>query len=108
VLEGVRDAADAGLVPGGTRDNLEHAGARVEWDAGIAPVERLVLCDAQTSGGLLISLPEAAAPGLLAALRQAGVVDATRIGTITGRGAGRIRVRRTGEGRDTNDGVGTR
>jgi cysteine desulfurase len=92
VLPEVRELALAGLVPGGTRDNLDHAGQRVLWPPDLPEVERLVLCDAQTSGGLLISLPRAHASALQSALRAAGVDDAAWIGALTERGAGTIRV----------------
>jgi selenide,water dikinase len=85
--------ARAGLVPGGTRDNLAHAAPHVEWDGTIPQVERLILCDAQTSGGLLIALPEERAGDLLAELRGSGGTDAAWIGRVTGSGEGRLRVR---------------
>ncbi|HET9418194.1 MAG TPA: selenide, water dikinase SelD, partial [Chthoniobacterales bacterium] len=44
-------------VPGGTRDNLNAADAVVEWD-GTSHAQRVLLADAQTSGGLLLSVPE--------------------------------------------------
>jgi len=94
ILPEAQELAAAGVVPGGTRDNLAHAGARVAWSDDLAPVERLLLCDAQTSGGLLISLPEAHAAALLARLRAAGVEDAAWIGRVTGSGSGAIRVSR--------------
>ncbi len=92
VLPEVRELALAGLIPGGTRDNLDHAGQRVLWPPELPMIERLVLCDAQTSGGLLISLPQAHALALRSALHAAGVVDAAWIGRLTERGAGTIRV----------------
>jgi selenide, water dikinase len=56
-LEGARDALDAGYVSGGTRRNLEWVSPHVGW-AGRAATddrERLLLADAQTSGGLLVA-----------------------------------------------------
>jgi cysteine desulfurase NifS/selenium donor protein len=94
VLDEALEWARAGVVPGGTRENLEHAGVRVEWDERLSPAERLLLCDAQTSGGLLIALPEQEAPALIGALREAGVREAAAIGRVLGPGAGMIRVRR--------------
>ena len=93
-LDEALEWAQAGVVPGGTRDNLDHAGARVTWDAHLAAPERLLLCDAQTSGGLLIALPEAEAPALLKALHAAGVREAATIGRLSGPGAGTVTVRR--------------
>ena len=56
LLEGVRDLAEADLFPAGTRRNLEALAGRVEW-GGLTERERLIMCDAQTSGGLLVALP---------------------------------------------------
>jgi selenide,water dikinase len=56
-LDGARDALDAGHVSGGTRRNLEWVSPHVSW-AGRAATderERLLLADAQTSGGLLVA-----------------------------------------------------
>ena len=52
-----------------------------------------LLFDPQTSGGLLISLPEPDCGRLLAALGSRGVEGAARIGTITNPGPGRLGVR---------------
>ncbi len=92
MLEEALEWATAGIVPGGTRDNLDHVTPSVDWSAEISEVERLLLCDAQTSGGLLISLPEERGESLVAALQQAGVEEATIVGRVTGEGEGRIRV----------------
>jgi len=92
MLEEALEWATAGIVPGGTRDNLDHVAPGVDWDAEISQVERLLLCDAQTSGGLLISLPAEQGESLVAALQQAGIEDATIVGRVTGVGEGRIRV----------------
>ena len=56
-LDGARDALDAGYVSGGTRRNLEWVSPHVGWGGRTATdeSERLLLADAQTSGGLLIA-----------------------------------------------------
>jgi len=64
LLPGVRDLIEAGHVPGGTRTNLELASAYAEFAAGLGETDRLLACDAQTSGGLLVSLPAERAAGL--------------------------------------------
>ncbi len=55
-LAHARNLAARGVVPGGTKRNFEAA-AGVEWDDDIAPADRLLLADAQTSGGLLLAVP---------------------------------------------------
>jgi selenide, water dikinase len=58
VLDGVRELADQDLFPGGTRRNLAALETHVDWGA-TTDRDRLLLADAQTSGGLLIALPPA-------------------------------------------------
>jgi selenide,water dikinase len=69
VLEGVRELARAGFFPGGTRRNHAAYRERVDWDA-VPEVEQLLLCDAQTSGGLLVAIPSERASAFEAALAE--------------------------------------
>jgi selenide,water dikinase len=85
--------AGADVVPGGTLNNLAYVQPHVTFEPGVSRVTQLLLADAQTSGGLLISLPGDRADALLAALHERGVKGAARIGEVTGPGAGRISVR---------------
>ena len=84
-LEGVRELAERDLFPSGSRRNYEAYRDQVEW-GGLSEVEQLMLCDAQTSGGLLVAIPAENAARFEAAARTA-----VRIGTINGTGAIRIR-----------------
>jgi selenide, water dikinase len=60
-LDGVRESASAGFLPGGSRRNLEWV--RPHCDAGsVGEEEALLLADAQTSGGLLLAGEIAGAP----------------------------------------------
>ncbi|MBD3235658.1 MAG: selenide, water dikinase SelD [Candidatus Eisenbacteria bacterium] len=86
------DWAAAGVVPGGTRDNQAHVAAHVDWDARLSAAEQLLLCDAQTSGGLLIAVPASQCDALLATLAERGVPDCAQIGRFVETGAGRVRV----------------
>ncbi len=82
----------AGSVPGGTLNNLALVEAHVNFAEEVSREAKLILADAQTSGGLLISLPEARAGLLLAALQARGVTDAACIGHVTNAGVGVINV----------------
>ena len=82
VLPGVEELLAQGVAPGGTHRNEAGVAAYVEWDDSISENERLVLCDAQTSGGLLISVPEDRLPQLLSALEGNGVETRVVIGHI--------------------------
>lgn len=97
ILDGVRELAAAGCVPGGSQDNFAfiNDSGSVTWDSGLSESDRLVLADAQTSGGLLIAVPAASVDRLVAELRQARTLAAAIIGRITGEdAAGTIRVLR--------------
>ena len=64
--------AEAGEIPGGTRSNERFLASRVRFAGAVPGARRTLLCDAQTSGGLLIALPAAAVPGLLTELGRRG------------------------------------
>jgi cysteine desulfurase NifS/selenium donor protein len=85
MLPGVLELAASGVVPGGTRDNADYTGKHVHYDKGISRTKRLLLNDAQTSGGLLIAVAGDDADALLEELRRAGVSGAARIGTVLNR-----------------------
>lgn len=90
VFDGVRDLLNAGHYPGGSARNLAsidpHVRGEVDHDM------RRLIADAQTSGGLLISVAEAATDDLVDAI-SAGGSEAWVIGTMTGDEAGIITLR---------------
>ncbi|HSR35307.1 MAG TPA: AIR synthase-related protein, partial [Anaerolineae bacterium] len=92
VLEAARTFAGADVVPGGTLNNLAFVEEDVTFAPEVSRVEQLILADAQTSGGLLISLPAGQAEALLAMLQTQGVRDAAVIGEVTREGKGHITV----------------
>jgi selenide,water dikinase len=83
VLSGVWDLIDAGIAPGGTHRNLQSVSDTVVWSNALSEREQLLLCDAQTSGGLLISVPEDRKDDLMAELLNQGVLGAAVVGSIT-------------------------
>ena len=76
LLPGVRELADRGVVPGGTRNNFDAFDSEVAWGSDITDEEKLILCDAQTSGGLLMAVPPASTQAVLDGLTQRGVMGA--------------------------------
>jgi selenide,water dikinase len=64
LLPGVRELAESGVVPGGTRTNLGAADAYATFGEHLDEVERLIACDAQTSGGLLAAVSPSGAARL--------------------------------------------
>ncbi|MFH1636371.1 MAG: selenide, water dikinase SelD [Chloroflexota bacterium] len=92
VLEAARAFVGANVVPGGTRDNLAFVETHTDWGEDISEMQKLILADAQTSGGLLIAVPSEKLEALLVALAERGVADAAHIGEFTNPGSGRIAV----------------
>jgi selenide,water dikinase len=87
VFDGVWDLLDADIAPGGTRRNLDSLEETVQWHADISDKAKLLLADAQTSGGLLISVSAAKKDALLAALETHGVAVRAVIGEIVDKSA---------------------
>jgi selenide,water dikinase len=56
-IDGAKELAMEGVMPGGTRRNLKSVEEVVSFGKKISEVEQLLSADAQTSGGLLISMP---------------------------------------------------
>jgi selenium donor protein len=83
--------ADDGVVPGGTRRNLNSVESFMDWSERITPTQQLVVADAQTSGGLLMAVDASAADTLLRDLHANGVEAAAAIGAFTS-DVGRIHV----------------
>jgi len=79
-LPGAAEYARAGAIPGGLKNNREYNECAVQAARELPPEIENLLYDPQTSGGLLISLPEAGAETLLQALPEA-----FRIGSVIAR-----------------------
>ena len=90
VLPGARELLENGVAPGGTHRNLSSVEDAVTWEESLTENDRLLLCDAQTSGGLLMSVPAERADALIAALREEGTACAAVVGHITDGPAGTI------------------
>ena len=91
VLDGVRELVEAGHVPGGTRRNLTDVAPDVDFGQ-TDETTRVVLADAQTSGGLLIAVPPGRADALVAALAGRSPVAAL-VGEVVEGESGKIVVR---------------
>ena len=86
-LSGALDYARRGALPGGLNNNREFASCAVETFGEVLPEIEDLLYDPQTSGGLLITLPETDAAALERAFQPA-----YRIGCVAPRGAKPIRL----------------
>jgi selenide,water dikinase len=82
IFDKVETFLQAGLCPGGTKRNLDYAAPNARFADALAEPQRLLLADAQTSGGLLIAVPQDRLAGLLADLKQRGTLAAAVIGSV--------------------------
>jgi len=92
VLDAARTYVAEGIAPGGTHANWRFLQDWVTYAPDVSNEDQLLLCDAQTSGGLLIALPAAQASELVAALTRRGTPAAAVVGEIVAGPAGRIEV----------------
>jgi selenide,water dikinase len=87
-MHGVRDLAEKNLFPSGSRRNYAAYRDEVEWGA-TPELDQMMLCDAQTSGGLLVAVPPRSAGQFEETMRSADY-PAARVGVM--RDDGSIRV----------------
>jgi selenium donor protein len=83
ILKGALDLASQGIIPGGTSNNISFTQSIVSFSKEITKAMQTVLADAQTSGGLLISVSPEESSALLNEIRQTGNRYAAEIGRIT-------------------------
>jgi selenide,water dikinase len=81
LLPGALECVRQGFVPGGLKNNRDFAECMVSYAEDVPPEVRTILYDPQTAGGLLISVAEADAERMIAAMQQQGV-PAIRIGSV--------------------------
>ena len=82
ISDAILDLIENDCIPGGTRDNL-RAAKRVADLQTVTPALRILLSDAQTNGGLLLSVRESRLPDVLRTLKKAKTTCAAVIGRIT-------------------------
>ncbi|MBM4088286.1 MAG: selenide, water dikinase SelD [Planctomycetes bacterium] len=93
VLPGVLQCLADGIVPGACERNRESSGHAARAGDGV-DAAMLDLCfDAQTSGGLLISVSASDAEALLSRLHERGIPDAACVGSVLRPGKGEVHVR---------------
>ncbi len=92
VLPGAWELLEQGVAPGGTHRNLLSVAGSAQWHPDLSEQEQLLLCDAQTSGGLLIAVAAEKQEELLDELKSTGVAGAVVVGRITEGPVGQIQV----------------
>jgi selenide,water dikinase len=88
-----KEFAQMGLAPGGTERNKEFRIGMIELAYEMDDEMWSILFDPQTSGGLLISVPDKEAEALLQNLHRSGIEDAAIIGAVIGKPKGKIIIR---------------
>jgi len=83
LLNGTWELAEQGIAPEGTERNLASLGSSVWWEPSLSNVTKIVLSDAQTSGGLLISVAQEKERPLLNELAGRGIYSPVIIGQVT-------------------------
>lgn len=93
LLPGALDAARAGLVPGGSKANQTFFGGLVAFDPAVSEPLQALLFDAQTSGGLVLAVPDGKLADVIAQA-EASCLAAAEIGVVTAStGGARVKVR---------------
>jgi len=82
LIDGVRALAEAGFVTGASARNWNSYGTDVRLATSIDDVDRALLCDPQTSGGLLVACAPETVDAAMDAFSRAGFAGATRIGEM--------------------------
>jgi selenide, water dikinase len=83
LLPGARRLAELGLLTGGCKRNRDYLKDKIAIDRSVREGLVEVALDPQTSGGLLIAIPESHAAGIVTELRSSGVAAATIVGYAT-------------------------
>jgi selenide,water dikinase len=93
VLAAAEAYVQQGIAPGGTHANRRFLAESVDWGEGLTEADQLLLCDAQTSGGLLVAVASDRAEALMDALCERGTIVAVEVGRLVEGPVGRIAVR---------------
>jgi selenide,water dikinase len=93
LLPAARRLAARGIAPDGSRVNVRNMKPRVEMEKGVTEEDLLLVCDAQTSGGLLVALPEAQAEKYAARCRELGAPAGSVVGRVASREANKPSLR---------------
>jgi selenide,water dikinase len=100
LLSAARRLAGRGIAPDGSRVNVRNLKPRLETEGSVSDEDLLLLCDAQTSGGLLVALPEEEAEEYASRCRALGAAAAGVVGGVEARADGARILRVRGSGRE--------
>jgi len=89
-IKEAKELAEMGMIPGGTQRNRDYRGDMIKIDRDVPGYLMDIFFDPQTSGGLLISVPEPVAESLVKMMHEDGIEEAAIIGEIVTNPKGRI------------------
>ena len=92
LINGTTELAEKGFIPGGSKRNFKTSRKYTKFSESMSEIEKIILADAQTSGGLLISLSENQANEFLNRFRDETGMEAAIIGKIFEKGKNTITV----------------
>jgi selenide,water dikinase len=92
LLPGARHWSGRDMTPGGGRRNREFFGPKIQISEDVSPALAELIFDPQTSGGLLIAVPDREADALLGDLRLGGNLEAAIVGCVGEAGSFAIEV----------------
>jgi selenide, water dikinase len=81
-LPGTVELGTQGIVPGGTKANHRWIKDVVAYSKDVTELEQYILCDAVTSGGLLVSIPAEEAERYVKLLHKHGINEAAIVGSV--------------------------
>ncbi len=82
LIQGVYELAQKGFIPGGTKRNLDYVSSQVNFSKNISQEQQYILADAQTSGGLLISVAKEKAEDLQKTLTENNTLSSAVVGHV--------------------------
>ena len=82
LIQGVYELTQKGFVPDGSKRNLDYVSSHVNFSKNISKEQQYLLADAQTSGGLLISVAKEKAEDLQNTLNENGCLTSSIIGNV--------------------------
>lgn len=88
----ILDLIEAGCVPGGSHKNLTHCAPHTRFDDDVTEAQKLIFADAQTSGGLLLSVPKENLTAVMETLEETSAPCAVIIGMTIPRQEYAVRV----------------
>lgn len=81
-LTGVYELAASGIIPGGTRDNFAFTQPHCQYGKHLTEIDKFLLNDAQTSGGLLISIKKSKSNNVISELKNSKSLAAVIVGEV--------------------------